>query len=87
MAQTYTGGEVIPITVNGYITSITLPYWIGQDTTQTAPITVTPTPEIISGALSSAQSQFSQLQSSADSVLSASPSSKFGTPDCPSEVA
>lgn len=79
MAQTYTAGEVIPITVNGYITSVTLPYWIGQSTTATAPLTVTPTSEIISEALSSAASQISEIQSSANSALDSTPSSMSDT--------
>lgn len=60
----------------GYITSITLPYWNGQSTTQTAPVTVTPTSQVISGAISSAESALSSIKSNANSVLTGS-SSQF----------
>ncbi len=75
-APTSQDGETIPITINGYITSIVLPYWASVPH-PTAPLTVSTLPAavvVLSNALSSEQASISSAPSVVSSVVSAAAS-------------
>ncbi|KAI9854207.1 MAG: hypothetical protein M1830_006550, partial [Pleopsidium flavum] len=76
-APTSQDGETIPITINGYITSIVLPYWASVPQ-PTAPLTVSTLPAavvVLSNALSSEQSSAASVISSVVSAAASSTSS------------
>lgn len=83
-ATTSQGGETIPITIQGYITTVVLPYWAsapqpsGPLTASTLPAAVA----VLSDAIYSAQSASSAMSSAAslvNSVFSAASASASGT--------
>lgn len=45
-AQFYSAGEVIPLSIDGTLTLVTLPYYVAPSATNTEPVTYTLTPEV-----------------------------------------
>lgn len=68
-AQSESASVIVPITLNGYITSIVLPTFPGT-AAPSAPLTVIPAPLVVSGVLSSAASVIDSLESAAYNYFS-----------------